>query len=213
MDEKFLNELKKDEDKIRELIVKQVSKKSILLDLVFQQTNKVIVELEKDNQEFIDLYNQNFDLLTCSGFQLVVTQEEGNPFSSYSKELMGDIYPNGYLYLSTKKTNFLFSSLQSGLYPKQYAGIINGLGKMQARATKLGFIILGGRLPQKYEGNIDSDGNIHIKTTKTLWESGGNYFVSKIVGDPFNKNEISRKRFLENRQRLNQIILDFRNNL
>ena len=213
MDEQLLKILKENEEKIKTLHAKHKTGSTKFNELVFEQTNRTILVLENENQEFIDLYNQNFDLLTSDGFQMVVTREEGNPFSSYSKELIGDIYPNGYLYLTTMKTNFLFTSLQSGLYPKQYGGIINGLGKMQARATKLGFILLGGRLPQKYEANIDSDGNMLINTTKTIWESNGNYFVGKIVGDPFNKNEVSRKRFLENRHKLNQIILDFRNNL
>lgn len=213
MNDHLIDIIKKNEKKIRNLISRQKKGNREFNELVFQQINRSILFLEKENQEFIDLYNQNFDLLKCDGFQLVVTQEEGNPFSSYSKELVGDIYPNGYLYLTSVKTNFLFSSFQSGFYPKQYGGIINGLGKMQARATKLGFILLGGRLPQKYEGKIDCDGNILVNTTKTLWESNGNYFVGKIMGDPFNKNENSRKRFLENRQRLNQIIGDFRNKL
>ena len=181
-----------------------------LKQLEYDQETAVMEYLEANDAVYRKALNDNFDLLVNEDIDFVVTRESGDPFSSYAKELSGDIHDNGFLYFTTRRTNFVISSIQSGFYPLSYSGLINYLGESSVLVEKKGYKFLGSRVPQKYKGSIDNLGNVHLKTVESYWESGGSYYVNNVMADPFSGDEAKRRLFLENRTELKRKISEFR---
>ena len=186
---------------------KQSEKK--IKSMEFDLETSIMNYLEKDDESYRKKLNENFDLLINDNIEFVVTQESGNPFSSYSKELYGEIHSNGCLYFETQKTNFVYASFQAGFFPMSYVGLINYFGETSVIVERKGFKFFGSRVPTRYKGSIDQNGNIYFKTTESYWEGGGYYFVNHIIADPFS-NQIKREKFIENRIDLKSRIQLFR---
>jgi hypothetical protein len=91
--------------------------------------------------------------------------------------------------------------------------VVNYLGEADLRITKKGYKFFGSRVPQKYIGSIDTQGNVQMKTTETYWETNGSIYVNKIIGDFFSGNSTKRIKFLDNKEKLKMKISDFRANL
>jgi hypothetical protein len=181
--------------------------------LDFDQDTAVKNYLETGDDSYSKLINENFDLLINDSIEFVVTEENGSPLTSYAKILYGEIHNNGFLYFTTKETNIVVASFQAGFYPLSYLGIINYFGESNVRIEKKGYQFFGGRVPERFKGSIDRNGNILFNTTESYWESGGYYFVSHILADPFSKDEIKREKFLKNRIELKNRIKLFREKL
>jgi len=176
----------------------------------FEQETLIMNYLEKNDESYIKLVNENFDLIINDDIDFVVTNEGSSPFVSYAKELYGEIHGNGFLYFTTKKTNFINASFQSNIYPLSYSGLINYFGETDVFALKKKFIFFGSRVPQRYKGSIDEDGNVNFETTETFFEWDGHDFVNSIIADPFSGKTGKREKFIENRIELKNQIKLFR---
>jgi len=216
-----LDDIKENEDRILKLsqdlpVIKSSWKKKQsekkINALEFGQETAIMNYLEKDDEAYRKKLNENFDLLINDNIEFIVTQESGNPFSSYSKELYGEISSNGCLYFETRKTNFVYASFQAGFFPLSYVGLINYFGETSVIVEKKGFKFFGSRVPTRYKGSIDEDGNVYFKTSESYWEGGGYYFVNHIIADPFS-DQLKREKFIENRIDLKGRIQLFRRSM
>lgn len=214
-----MDSIKIKEEQIQKLIVERDKisnerKRIKMLDqikkLKFDQETEIMNYLEKKDDLFNKTLNANFDLLENDNIIFAVSKEGGNPFTFYETELQGNIHQNGYLYFETKKTNNFFNPFSSLLYPTKYSGIINYFGETNVIASEKNIKMFGSRVPQKFKGSIDSNGNINFKTIKSYFEFDGHFFVRKIIADPFSGDESKRITFIENRIALKNLITDFR---
>ncbi len=179
-------------------------------NLKFDQETEIMNYLEKNDALFNKILNANFGLLENNNIIFAVSKEGGNPFTYYETELEGNIHQNGYLYFETKKTNNFFNPFSSLLYPTKYSGIINYLGQTKVIASEKNIKLFGSRVPQKFKGSIDSNGNINFETIKSYFELDGHVFVRKIIADPFSGNESKRIKFIENRIELKKMTANYK---
>ena len=178
--------------------------------LKYEHETEIMNYLELNDAKYKEILNENFDLLVNNNIIFKVTQEGGDPFSSYEKELIGGIHSNGYLYLTTNRTNNIFIPFQQHLYPISYKGLINYLGETNVSVSKTQFKIFGSRVPQKFEGSINTNGEISFETIDSFIETGGNSYVNNIIADPFSGDNLKRERFIDNKFELKNKITEFR---
>jgi hypothetical protein len=187
--------------------------KEHLKRLNYQQNKSILKYLEANDITYNSLTKENFELMINDHIEFVVTSEDWGIFKSHATELNGDVHDNGFFYAQTTKTDFALFNFQKRSYPLGYQGIVNYFGEVDLIISKRGYVFAGGRVPQKYLGSIDSKGNIQMKTTETYWEHDGSMYVNKIIGDFFSGNSEKRKKFLDNKNKLETKISIFRTSL
>jgi len=190
----------------RKAKIKRLNKK---LDF-FNEThlNNCKLYLEKNDNEYIKLVNQNYELLESDLSIFKITSLGSNMYKSNALFFEGKIHHNGFIYLQTTET--IFSG--SGAYPKTIYGKIDYLGNTQMRAGEIGIVIFGDKIPYKYNTKISKNGEIKL-TSNDNYRTLGDCFILKMICDPFCGDNQKRELFLENRIVLKQIILKFRTEL
>lgn len=181
-----------------------------LKQLNCDQDISVMKFLEENDKTYISISKENNDLLVNNTIEFVVTKEEWGFFKSHAKTLRGNVHNNGFFYAHTIKTGFEFFA---GLYPKKHSVFVNYLGETEMKLVSKTFGYWGTRVPQKYIGSIDSSGKIEMKTTESYWENQGGIHVTNIIGDFFSGDSEKRKKFIENKDKIESMIFDFRQNL
>jgi len=216
-------DIKNTELKIREarenilIVEKHVGKDKFikqLKKLEFDQVTAVMNFLETNNKTYYKLIQENFDLLINDKIEFNVTKEKtGYMWKSHAKRFIGQVNENGYFYCNTTETDFVFLDFQRGFYPLSYKGLINYLGEADVYIDKKGYKFIGSRVPQKFVGSIDEYGNVYFETKVSYFETFGDTYVNNIVADFFSGECIKRKRFLDNKFQLKQLIEAFRKEL
>jgi hypothetical protein len=217
-----IDQIKQSEHEVKKLLIsiensdnksEQKKLRKQLQQLNYDQDTAVMNYLETNDNSYNALTQENFDLLINGHIEFVVTRENWGFFRSHATKLNGDVHENGFFYAQTTKTDLALFSFQKGFYPLGYRGLVNYFGEADLIITKRAYKFFGSRVPQKYIGSIDPEGNIQMKTTETYWETEGSIYVNKIIGDFFSGNSAKRQTFLKNKEKLKTKILEFRTNL
>ena len=164
-------------------------------------------------EEFKSLHIQNLKLLSATEIVIKTIETNSNGMTSHATQLEGKMLPNGYLYLDTTNSNFLFSDIQRGCYPKEYVGTINGLCETKIQINETGYRFIGSRIPLEFVGNLDLNGKIIFKITKWDYELSGYNYVTKMMSDPFNKDIDKKRDFLDNKSKMILLMKDFKSKL
>ncbi|MEI6349235.1 MAG: hypothetical protein WCP69_14905 [Bacteroidota bacterium] len=218
----LLDNLKKAEAeivKLRESIHSNESekgkKKSVLKlnSLEFEQETSIMDYLEQNNKPYQVIVQENFDLLINDKIEFVVMSEQSGFFSSHAVEMKGKVHDNGYFYGNTSQTDATIFRITNNFYPLCYKGVINYLGESELHVVKKKFKLFGSRVPQKYIGSIDYNGNVTMETVESFWEVDGCIYVTSIIADLFSGNLEKRGKFLTNKEQINEMIIDVKQNL
>lgn len=184
------------------------------LSQLIQLQDKIVMQyLESNNSSYSLLMQENFDLLTNNEITFAVTQEDWSPFRAYATALHGEIHENGYFYGKTTRTAWNILNLNGRSYPMGYSGKVNYLGEGEMKITERAYSFIGNRIPQKYVGSIDRQGNIQMKTVDTYWQHDNQTYMTNFVGDFFTGDSAKRKLFLDNKNKMLQHISEFRKSM
>lgn len=198
--------------------IKLIKAKKRLLSELKKETDLLNRELDsflfREHERFIELNLQNRTLLTENEFKLNIYKNDFSPFISSSEySFIGKIHPNGYLYLSLEESRSVLTDFGSGLMPKLLSGSYNEYGDFNAETVKRSLNIFMYKIPKFYIAKANNEYHFEMKAGDTEWDVGGKAIVSRMVGDPFNKNETNRAQFLQNRSELKTIRTEFLNSL
>lgn len=186
---------------------------SRLKELEFNQETAIMNYLEKNNPSYEQLVQENFDLLINDNIDFVVMSEQMGFWSSHAVEMKGSVHNNGYFYGRTTETDASLFKITNNFYPLGYTGLINYMGESEFQISKKKYTFFGSRVPQKYKGSIDYNGNVRLETIDTFFELNGSVFVSSIIADLFSGNSEKRARFLNNKSELYDKINDFKGDI
>ncbi len=170
-------------------------------------------KLIETDQEFNEKHQENLNLLKGEELIFNVTGKGRDQFSSHALQLEGRIFPNGFLYVDTGETNTNLGGMSSGVYPEEFEGVIDSLGRIKLQMTKSGFAILGGRVPKKFKATVSESGHVKLIMIDSEFEFTGNYFINNLMCDPFNKDSVKRHKFISNKKKLTQKIRVLRNEI
>jgi len=170
--------------------------------------NLIYEKLYSENTIFKDLIKECKRLLANDNIKFKVNKEGGNPAAYMTTKFEGKIHKNGFLYLYAIETPPVFSFF----YPGGYLGSMDFMGKAKVSINNTKFQAIGGRVPSSYIGKIDINGSIEFKTKESWFEIHGHFNVSKIIADPFNGNNIKRKKYLYNRSKLLTLVSEWKKN-
>lgn len=166
--------------------------------------------LLSSNERFKEVNQKNLDILSSSKIIFKVLDTGRDGWTNHATELDGKMLPNGFLYIDTTDTDFPVFGYQSHLYPKQFTGTMNGLCETSVKVSKRGYRFFGSRVPLEFEGTCDKNGNLILNITKWEWEFTGNNYMSKLMCDPFNKDNDKRRDFLDNKMILISMMKEFK---
>lgn len=187
---------------------KRTKIQSLRNNAVFEIETLLMTFLESNNSDFQKLMNRNFDLLINNQIVFKVTAESGGMFSAYGCKLAGKIQDNGFLHMTTEKTNMSITKA----YPKSFIGLSNYFGETGIIADKKSYKIIGTRVPESFIGSIDYSGEIRLKTIESYFQIRKSYYIKKIIADPFSGDDTKRAEFLKNRNAMKKIIEETRTN-
>lgn len=170
----------------------------------------IVNHLCNENLDFKKLVDANRELLANDNIVFKVTSEGSSPWTYMTKNFEGRIHSNGYLYLNAKSNAIEFLEVLSHFYPSKYMGSMNPLGWAEASAASTDFQIIGGRVPEKFLGEIGLDGKLTFKTVESWFEIDGHIHVNRIIADPFKGDNFKRQQFLKNRSEIRGIITDWK---
>ncbi|MCF8297035.1 MAG: hypothetical protein K9J13_05755 [Saprospiraceae bacterium] len=173
--------------------------------------NELLVPiLENENQEFLKIADENYSLLITKKFKFKITANGLAMYGSYTDYMEGRLNANGHIYCESKKTNFPYP-FSSYKYPKRMEGFIDCLGNVSLETVKTGAAFIK-RLPVLFDSVIEPDGYIKIFTTEREGDflTGGDMYISNIIGNPFYHREKDRETFNSNRNKLLSILNKFR---
>ena len=177
--------------------------------LKLKQHEKIKEYLIENDLTFQKLVKKNYELLTAENIRIKMYRTAGHVARSYAIKFKGTIHNNGFLYLKTIKRNILFLSFQSGLFPSILGGNIDYLGNATLETLSVNWRLIGGRVPTVFTGNININGTIYASINKSVWELG-HFSMDKLLCDPFNGDENKRSKFLNNREKILEIIDEYK---
>jgi hypothetical protein len=177
---------------------------------VDNEINMLLLPLmEKENQKFQEIARQNYSLLASSKFKFNITENGLSMAGSYTEYMEGSIHSNGYIYCETKEVNFPYP-FASYFYPAAMAGKIDCIGNVRIKTTRT-LPALIKRLPVVFDTEIGSEGYIKLVASEREADfmTGGEAYISKIIGYPFNSKD-DEDVFLANRLQLLGLLDEFR---
>ena len=152
-------------------------------------------------------------LLKSENLIFTVSGVNRDNFSSHALQLDGRILTNGVLSVKTTETNTTLSSLDRGIYPVEFEGVMNSLGRLKLQMTQSCCPLFGGRVPSKFQGTISNTGFVRLNVLKSHFEFSGRNFISNLICTPFRKEPGKRDLFITNRRILTSKIKELRNRI
>ncbi len=158
--------------------------------------------LSNEHQKYQELINRNFALLKNQKIQFTVYSTGLALFGSHAKQLKGSIYPNGFSYSYSTKTNISFLPFDSMRYPSKLRGKVDYWGRLELKTVETGYAFLR-RLPKKFIGSVDANGNIEIDNVENEFEwFDGKWTIGKLLAGHFNHDESKNEEFQHNKEQL-----------
>lgn len=165
----------------------------------------IINELKETDDVFISLLLENNGLLVNKSVKFRVYQEDGGPWGTHARVLEGKTHNNGHMYLKTTRQMNPFMPFATNIYPTRFSGSIKWNGNIKLGSTETNFKIFGSRVPRLFEGRIDVNGKVDMKVVDSDFDFSGHCLISKLICDPFNKDERRRKRYVSNLAKIERI--------
>ena len=156
--------------------------------------------LLKTDVDFKQKHFENMRLLMGEDLIFKVVNTGFDQFSSFALQLRGGLLPSGLLLVNTLETNTSIGGFAKGVYPIEFEGIINSLGKINLQMSESKLAIIGGRVPSKYKGTISESGYVKLTMLDSTFEFTGSNYFSQLVCDPFKKDANKRREFFENKK-------------
>ena len=73
---------------------------------------------------------------------------------------------------------------------------------MEIRVTEIAYSFPMSKRPKGFKCMTIDDGNVKFEAESLMMQSNRNEHTTKLVGDPFSKNEANRKEFMSNKRKL-----------
>ena len=204
--------LKKAETKLNSFLRYVIGKKLKLKKQVLKSEidNLIHKKLDSENPIFKELNEENKRLIANENIIFKVTKNGSSPLYSITTKFEGIVHENGFLYLNATENPPIIGGLS---FPGSYIGSMNFTGKVNININNNKSQIIGGRITSSYIGKIDINGCIEFESKENNWSwNNGHYYVSKIVADPFNGNNLKRKKYLVNRSKLLALTSEWKKN-
>jgi hypothetical protein len=183
------------------LRLRSLEKKKIILK---EQLFLVCADyLEKTNESYKKLVQENYLLLETDNIIFKVNDITAYPFDTYTKKLKGTIHRNGCAYIENTDSAWEFASG----YEKRIKGKIDYWGNLNLMTVSTHQIIFGSRDPTELQGTVSKNGEIDLNTTKTEFNitAKNNSGIAKMIGNHFD-SEVKLERFFENAEILKGMV-------
>lgn len=217
------------EKKIRELNrrISILKEKNALIKFLFlKRLERQVLQLEAKQFNNIDKYlvlsspayqmivNENLALLQKQDIEFIVYQYDYLLYGTYTSKMEGQIHANGCSYSNAVGSNFEILPFDSLKYSSELKGQMDHWGKVNLKTTKTKMALFKS-LPKKFKGHIDAQGQIHLTNIENEWDivSGGKFAISKLIASHFIDDEIKKEKFFDNKQRLKELIFEYRERL
>lgn len=169
--------------------------------LSFELDGQIISLLKTTDQHFRYKSDENESLLINNEIYFSVSQEENGLFQAQTVEMSANVHGNGFIYGFATLSRFSFLNREAR-YPRSFIGKINCLGASILTKKEDSFSFFGSRMPEKFLGKIDVDGNFSLEIIDSYWMHDMTSRMKRIIGDPFSGDNAKRKRFLDNQAEL-----------
>lgn len=180
-----------------------------LNNLQFYQIDDLLHSTDESYKQIVD---KNYELLKTEKLQFTIYANGYSHFGNYTKQVNGSIYPNGYSYSYSAKSNFAFLPFDSIKYPKELTGKIDYWGRLRIKTTKVGYGFFK-TLPEKLYGYVGSNGFLKIDNIKYDWEFFTKNTMGKLIANHFEYDEIKNEGFQNNKALLSDKIHEYWNEL
>lgn len=203
-------------DKIRETkLTKPIFEKCILKrlnrkanELVEKQFRKMDLYLYTTNDNYRNIADENLELLKSDQIDFIVYENSYPFWKGEVKRLEGNIHANGFSY--SDSVFYGFSLYYPTGYIFELRGKIDYWGNLNLKPTKTKFDFFK-KVPKQFRGEIDSKGIVNIQCIeKELDIFNKTATIGKIISNHFGDNEIKNQRFQTNKQKLKDMIEEFR---
>lgn len=200
---------------IQQLFVtfQNTKKRRLKARLNVELEDAIITQLKEKDTGFNSLLLQNNALMANNSVKFKVYQEGGGPWGTHAKVLEGKVHSNGHIYLQTTKQMSPFIPFATNVYPTRFSGSIKWNGNIKLDSTETDFNLFGSRVPQLFEGRIDVNGKVEMKVVESDFDLYGYYLINKLICDPFKRDELKRKRYIDNLSKINRIFSTYINEL
>lgn len=166
--------------------------------------------LIKTDLNYLNLANQNLQLLEEDEIEFIVYEEHYSITGNYIEKLEGTIHFNGCSYSYQNETRIPIIP-DRWKYTAEMTGNIDYLGRINLKTSKIKHAFYE-NVPNRFIGSITSGGKIKIVNIKNEYDfvSGGNVKMGKLIAKHFSGNEIKKEEFFANKELLAKMILEFR---
>ena len=176
--------------------------------LDFDQETAIMNVLEKTDQAYDALVQENFDLLINDRIEFNVVRSDVSP-NSHAIEFDGKVHDDGLFYCHSAGADLSWLDY----YPLSYVGLMNYFGEADIYMDKKKYKFFSAGVPQKYVGSINTKGGLFLEATESFWDRSEKIFVNHVTANLFSGDSEKRMKFMSNRQNLKNRIIDFRDNL
>lgn len=176
-----------------------------LEDLQFFRIDHFLKSSNSTYQEFID---RNYELLETPKIHFTVYSTGMSFLGNRSKQVDGDIYPNGYSYSYSSKSNIAILPFDSMSFPSKMVGNVDYWGRLTLKVTRTNYSFMKS-LPKRFEGFVERDGYVEIDNVENNWEVTQGTTMGKLIANHFEYDEQKNEIFQSNRDVLRCIINDF----
>lgn len=188
---------------------RNVKKLKKLEDLQFY---KIDAFLKSSDSKYNGIVRQNYELLETPKIHFTVYSTGRSFTGNRSKQIDGDIYPNGYSYSYSSKSSIAILPFDSMSFPSKMSGHIDYWGRLRLKTTKVDYSLMKS-LPSKLQGYVGENGFIEIETTDTSWEVTEGTTMGKLIANHFEYDEQKNFDFQSNRDALRDSVYEFWNEI
>ena len=191
-----------DEQAKEELITKAAQ-------LNFHQETAVMNLLEKTDNAYDLLVQENFDLLINNQIIFSVSHEDTIMHPSHALILDGKIHDDGLFDARTVQTNPTFLSF----YPLSYSGLVNYFAEAELYLDRKKTTFIGMKVPQQFVGYINAQGRLHMEANEIVTPDSKEKYMNHVKADLFSGNEGRNQKFFKNKTLLKTMIAEYRKQL
>jgi hypothetical protein len=167
-----------------------------ILKLEFEQRELIHKFLADTNQEFKDLVEEQYSILSGAKMKFKTYKTRGTATSSYSYSFEGLLRSNGHGYLDVKKSSFALGMM----YSSHFEGEISPYGNIAMKSTQVGTSLVNS-FPTAFEGEVFEKGYFQLQTKSTDWEVLSEGIALSMIGSVLTDSS-KTKRFFSNRDAL-----------
>jgi len=176
-------------------------------DKQFYNVDEYLVATDLSYKAIVD---HNIELLKTDKLHFSVYTSSIAFLGSYTKEIIGSVFPNGFSYSYSTKSNIAFFPFDSLRFPTRMSGRIDHWGRFKLKTTDTSYALFK-TLPKKLSGSVDAAGSINIDNIQNISEFGsnGNAIIGKLIANHFEYDESKNEQFQNNKALLSKKIYAF----